>query len=610
MQWLDVSCLLTLFILSAGAQSQNQVCTVFTEAKKDGFEAMALVGLAQNLPDSLLVDMVPLVQQAFSMGVLCCSDEPPKDCNRDVADLFQSAVCSSETLVETSNLTHCCEKTGSERTDCFVDHKAKIPRDLSFTSESPAADQCEDFKKDRKGFIERFIFRFSKRNPMLPPHVILAITKAYGEVLATCCGKEEAEAQTCFQTKKPTFQYAVRNRVNEIKALCITQNKYGDRIVKAKKLIQYSQKMPQASFPEMSSIVDKIVMTTAPCCSGDMVTCMKWRKILMDEVCGNRSVLSRVAGLKACCKEHAIDRGSCVEAMKPDAKPESLSVYYDLHTHIAQICLTFTKTPDAALAQLIYEISVRHPESSQQVILRFVKEAEQAFLRCCQREDQAGCVKTAMAGCDINKKITEEIEYYKKMCAAEATLKDDNFEKSMIVYYTRIMPQASFAQLHMVSQTLADVFHGCCNDEPNGFLLPCAEEKLTNILDAICNDYDYSSFNPRIAHCCNQSYSTRRPCFLALHPDADFTPPGLVSNTFPMGPELCTDDRKKLLLSGKRLLYGLVRHKTNITEDHLKTISANYHAMREMCCATEDHGACFTQEAPKLVSESAKLVNV
>lgn len=46
-----------------------------------------------------------------------------------------------------------------------------------------------------------FIFRFSKRNTMLPPHVILAVTKSYGEVLATCCGKGEAEAQTCFDTK-------------------------------------------------------------------------------------------------------------------------------------------------------------------------------------------------------------------------------------------------------------------------------------------------------------------------------------------------------------------------------------------------------------------------
>ncbi|KAJ8005553.1 hypothetical protein DPEC_G00119140 [Dallia pectoralis] len=38
------------------------------------------------------------------------------------------------------------------------------------------------------------------------------------------------------------------------------------------KMIQYSQKMPQASFLEMSSIVEQIVVTIAPCCSGDMVT--------------------------------------------------------------------------------------------------------------------------------------------------------------------------------------------------------------------------------------------------------------------------------------------------------------------------------------------------
>lgn len=44
-----------------------------------------------------------------------------------------------------------------------------------------------------------------------------------------------------------------------------------------RKLVQYSQKMPQASFQEMGGMVDKIVATVAPCCSGDMVTCMKER---------------------------------------------------------------------------------------------------------------------------------------------------------------------------------------------------------------------------------------------------------------------------------------------------------------------------------------------
>ncbi|CAB1343942.1 unnamed protein product [Coregonus sp. 'balchen'] len=374
--------------------------------------------------------MVPLIAEALAMG----------------ADLFQSAVCSSETLVEKNNLKQCCEKTVAERTHCFVDHKAKIPRELSLTAELPAADQCEDFKKDHKAFVGRFIFKFSKGHTMLPPHVVLAIAKA-------------------------TFQHAVKKRVTELKALCIVHRKYGDRVVKAKKLVQYSQKIPQASFQEMGGIVDKIVETVAPCCSGEMVTCMKERKSLMDEVCANESVLSRAAGLAACCKEDAMDRGSCVEAMKPDPKPDGL---------------------------LIYEISVRHPESSQQVILRFAKDAEQAFLQCCDMEDHAECVKTALAGSDVDKMITDETDYYKKMCAVEAEMGDDNFEKSI---------------------------------------------------------------NPRIAHCCNQSYSMRRSCILAIQPDTEFTPPELDANNFHMCPELCTKNSKELLLAGKKRSAVLLRTK-------------------------------------------------
>uniref|UniRef100_A0A8C7JQF4 Albumin domain-containing protein n=1 Tax=Oncorhynchus kisutch TaxID=8019 RepID=A0A8C7JQF4_ONCKI len=604
MQWLSVCSLLVL--LSVSARSQNQICTIFTEAKEDGFKSLILVGLAQNLPDSTLGDLVPLIAEALAMGVKCCSDTPPEDCDRDVADLFQSAVCSSETLVEKNHLKMCCEKTAAERTQCFLDHKAKIPRDLSLKAELPAADQCEDFKKDHKAFVGRFIFKFSKSNTMLQPHVILAIAKGYGEVLTSCCG--EAEAQTCFDTKKATFQRAVANRVTELKALCIVHKKYGDRVVKAKKLIQYSQKMPQASFQEMGGMVDKIVATVAPCCSGDMVTCMKERKTLVDEVCADKSVLSRAAGLSACCKEDAVHRGSCVEAMKPDSKPDGLSEHYDVHADIAAVCQTFTKTPDVAMGKLVYEISVRHPESSQQVILRFAKEAEQALLQCCDKEDHAECVKTALAGSDIDKKITDEADYYKKMCAVETGMNNNAFEKSMMVHYTRIMPQASFDQLHMVSERVHDVLHDCCKDEPGHFILPCAEEKLTDAIDATCEDYDPSTINPRIAHCCSQSYSMRRPCILAIKPDTEFTPPELDASNFHMGPELCTKDSKELLLSGKKLLYGVVRHKTTITEEQLKSISTKYHSMKEKCCAAEDQAACFTEEAPKLVSESAELV--
>uniref|UniRef100_A0A4W5JKX2 Receptor ligand binding region domain-containing protein n=1 Tax=Hucho hucho TaxID=62062 RepID=A0A4W5JKX2_9TELE len=84
MQWLSVCSLLVLLSVSAPSQAQNQICTIFTEIKEDGFKSLILVGLAQNLPDSTLGDMVPLIAEALAMGVKCCSDTPPEDCDRDV----------------------------------------------------------------------------------------------------------------------------------------------------------------------------------------------------------------------------------------------------------------------------------------------------------------------------------------------------------------------------------------------------------------------------------------------------------------------------------------------------------------------------------------------
>ncbi|XP_034148109.1 serum albumin 2 isoform X1 [Esox lucius] len=608
MRRLVVCSLLMLLSVSVHCQTQNAICEIFTKTKEDGFQSLVLVGLAQNLPNSELGDTEPLIKEAVAMAVKCCSDAPSEDCNWDMADLFRSALCSSESLIMKNNLTHCCEKTGAERAECFVDHKSKIPQDLSLTVEVPAADQCGDFYKDTKAFIKRFLFTFSKHNPRMLPHVSMLISKDYREVLTKCCG--DAEAQTCLDNKKSAFQHGVRKRVHDLNSICIVHKNYGEGVVKARKTIEYSQKVPQASFQEIVNMVDQVVATYPPCCSGNMAKCIKKRKELGDRICSDESLVSRTVGLAACCKENITQRGACVTKMKPDPKPDDLSEHYDLHADIGEICNNFTKDPYHTLRKLIYEVSARHPESSQQLILRYSQMAEQAFLQCCDKEDHPDCVKTSLADLDLHKNITNDNNEFKLLCAAETATGEDKFERRMFVYYTKLMPQASFDLLHRVSETVHGIVHDCCHNKPGHSDLHCIEEKLTNTLDVMCHNNDPSSINPRITHCCNQSYAMRRPCVLAMEPDTEFTPPELDPKNFSMGPELCNPQKKEAMVSMKKLLYGLVRHKITITEDQMKTITSNYDIMKDKCCAAEDKASCFKEQAPKLISESAELLKV
>ncbi|KAL0983746.1 hypothetical protein UPYG_G00132170 [Umbra pygmaea] len=606
MRCLAVCGLLVLLSLSVQCQSKNAICEIFTETKEDGFKFLALVALAQNLPNSEIGETVPLLKEAVDLGVKCCSDAPTEDCNSDVGHVFQSALCSSESLVEKNNLKLCCDKTGTERADCFIDHKSKIPQDLSLKAELPASDQCEDFNKNNNAFIGRFVFHFSKLIPTLQPYIIKAISEGYFKVLTTCCA--EAEAQTCLDNKKTAFQNSVRTRVLQLMATCDVYKKYGERILKAKKMVQYSQKIPQASFQEMSDIVKKIVATYDSCCSGKVVNCMKERKELADQVCSDQSLVSRTVGLAECCSKSVMIRGSCVEAMKPDDKPDHLLEHYNIHADMVDICKNFNENPELAMGKILHEVSTRHPESSQQLLLRFAKEAEQALMQCCDKEDHTDCVKTALGERDLHKSIKEEGEYYNNMCTLEKTVGEDNFEKRMMVYYTQLMPQASFEKLHLISETVHGIVYDCCHNNPGHSNLHCIDEKLTNTLDATCHEHDPTTVSVRVAHCCNQSYSMRRPCIFDLKPDTEFTPPELDAKNFNLSPELCKQNPKELLVSGKKLLYGVVRHKTTITDDELKTISAKYHTLRNKCCAAEDQETCFNEEKPKLIAESAELL--
>ncbi|KAM4616119.1 vitamin D-binding protein isoform 2-T2 [Polymixia lowei] len=598
MLWVAV-CLLLLQTVAA----QNQVCQIYTEAKEDGFKSLIVICLAQNLPDITQDEMVTFIDEALALGSNCCSDAPVGDCERDPVDLFQSVVCSYESIVERNNLKSCCEQSGAERSVCFVDHKVNISRDYSLQTWLPTEDECPDFKKDDKAFLGKLIFSFSKRNVLLPPQVILGIAKGYSDVMVSCCG--DADPQTCFDNKEPPFQAAVRNRVTQHRAHCFAHSRYGERVVKAKKLVRFSQKVPQAPVEVMQSTVDKLFSTTAPCCQGDMGTCMRLRKQLIDELCANENLISTSAGLATCCKADVFSRGSCIGSMTPDPKPEGLSEEYDLHANIQAVCDSFTKTPQQAMVNLIYEVSRRHPEASEAAILRYAQATERAFLMCCAKEGHAECVKAEMTDRDLEKDITDGLAHYRNISALKRTVGDGNYEKILLVLYTRAMPQATFDQLHHVSKTVTSVLSECLKNDHR--VMAC-EDMLTDIIDVVCQEVAAASINPQISNCCNQSYSTRKICIMTLRPDVDFQPPELDTKNFPMGADLCTKEAADLFLSEKMLLYVLVRQKPTISHGQLHSIRQHFQAMKSKCCAEADQEACFSTEASELITGVAELL--
>ncbi|KAM3867629.1 albumin 1-like [Diretmus argenteus] len=481
------------------------------------------------------------------------------------------AVCSTESLLEKNNLKSCCGKLGAERISCFRDQKTKFPRDLLLEPEFPAEERtCTDFKKDGKAFFEDVTYSLSKWYPMLPPQVILGIVKSYSKLVMSCC--EEAEIQTCFDTKKAAFEEGVRSRIAQQRNICIIHKRYGDRVVMDKTIVEYVQRFPESP-EEVLPLVKEFMSTVAPCCQGDMITCMKLRMEHIDELC---NATSGNPSLAECCKQDVFSREGCISSMKPDPKPGDESERYDLQGNIKTVCDSFNTSPDQAIINLLSEQSRRHPEASRLILLHYATAAEQAFANCCAKEDCAECVKTNMEGVNLEQSISYGIAIHGCARNRLAAFGPIGFEERLLMDLTRTIPQATFQQLHQLSKIATDAYKGCLED---------------NVLT--CDD---------------KNYSRRLLCIMHMNPITNFQSPDEDIKTFPLGPVLCSKDDKVLAVPHKKLIYGLVRLKTTISPQEYSVIWNLFNITRTKCCRKEDQESCFNIEGPRLINLGRQML--
>ncbi|MGH0132156.1 UNVERIFIED_CONTAM: hypothetical protein FKN15_034862 [Acipenser sinensis] len=361
----------------------------------------------------------------------------------------------------------------------------------------------------------------------------------------------------------------------------------------SKKLVQYSQKLPQATFEELAKITDQIAHMVSTCCKGEMINCMKERKQLADDVCSKDELLSRTKHLAECCKLSIIERGGCIEKMEADDKPQDLSEKDDSFIKDKDVCEKYAQHGDQFLGSFLYEFSRRHPELSIQMILRVGKGYEAILDKCCKTDNPSECYGGAEE--QLVLAIKETLVHFQQLCAAEKTFGKEGFEEFMLVQYTRIMPQAPYDKLMRVAHTIATVTDSCCSKDES-HLMPCAEEQLTNAIDETCSETNPATINEHIDHCCNESYSERRTCILKIQPDTTFVPQPFSPDMFHLDPDMCDMAPKELFATTTRLLYETVKLKTTITDEQFLTIGTSFLLLKAKCCTDADKALCFKAE--------------
>ncbi|XP_039606768.1 albumin 1-like [Polypterus senegalus] len=604
MKWATLISFAILISAHCGKSDRNRVCENFSDIKEEGFKAFILVALCQNLPQSGFEEVVLLALEITAAAGACCGENPSPDCFKNEIVLSQSVICASNEIANKNHVQDCCAKAGDERHQCFLEHKRSIPKKKEVQKMYSGKEKCETFKNNRLTYAGLFIYSFSRMHVMMHPFNILVFAGKIGALAEECCAQEE-NLDTCFYEKGRPVRNYIASVTAQSQSVCAISKKYGERVIKAKKVAQSSQKLPQATADEIAEISQNITSSIFTCCSGDSFKCTKKMKQLIEDSCARDDIISRTKHLAQCCKLSILEKGYCIENMEPDEKPADLSEKVESYIKDADVCDKFAAGKDLFIGGFLYEYSRRHPELSSQMLLRIAKGYEDELTKCCATENPPECYGKADE--KLHAAVQDNLSHFQKMCAIVNTEGLAAYVKLMVIRYTSIMPTASFEGIRTITYRMGEIMQECCAKDQSK-LMPCAEEKLSDLLDETCAENDPATINKNVEACCNDFYSHRRLCFLDMKPDTESAPPEFSAESFPITEAVCTMSDQDSLTASVKLLYEVVRLKPTITMEQIKTLTDGYNALKAKCCAVESNQQCFETERAAFINTSKDLL--
>ncbi|XP_067413098.1 alpha-fetoprotein-like [Emydura macquarii macquarii] len=570
---------------------------LITELHEENFKAIATAMFAQFVQESTYEEVTKMVKDVTAFAHKCVASKEDPECGKAPLYIILSEVCHEQGLPEKYGLADCCAKADAERNECFLSHKNSTPGFIPPFKKPDPEEGCKQYQEHRDELLGLYIYELARRYPFLYASTILLAAGHYEEMLKACCQAEDKAA--CFHEKAPSVMQPVRRSGLVEDLTCEILKKFGERTLKALKLVQISQKFPKADFATVNKLVTDVVHIHTDCCHGDMLDCMHDRIEMTNYACSHQDAIS--SKLKGCCEKSLIEKGECIVHLENDDKPADLSPTVREFIEDKDVCDHLAKEQDVFLAKFVYEYSRRHPEFSAQMLLRAGKGYQELLENCCKTSNPPECYGK---GEELLKKhIQESQELITANCNLFKEQGEYYFHNTLLVRYTKKMPQLSSEELRRFTKQMEEFGAKCCQLSEDK-IFPCAEEYIDLVMGQICRRHYASPINPNVCKCCSDSYALRRPCISGLGLDEKYVPIPLTPGLFSFHEDLCATEEKELQRKKQELLISLIKHKPTITDEQLKTIITSFITMREKCCKAENHEACFGEEGPKLIAES------
>ncbi|XP_031452667.1 serum albumin isoform X1 [Phasianus colchicus] len=586
------------------AEHKSEIAHRYNDLKEETFKAVTMITFAQYLQRCSYDGLSKLVKDVVDLAQKCAANEDAPECSKSLPSIILDEICQVEKLRDSYGaMADCCSKTDPERNECFLSFKVSQP-DFIQPYQRPASDViCKEYQDNRLPFLGHFIYSVARRNPYMYAPTILSLAADYEHALQSCC--QESDVGACLDTKETAMREKAKKISMKQQYSCGILKKFGDRIFQAEKLARLSQKYPKASFPEVAKLVRGSTEIHKECCAGDMVECMDDMAEIINNLCSKQDVFS--SKIKGCCEKPIMERSQCIMEAEFDEKPADLPSLVEKYIEDKEVCKSFEAGHDEFMSEFVYEYSRRHPEFSTQLILRIAKGYESLLEKCCKTDNPAECYANAKD--QLNQHVKETQDVVKTNCDLLTAHGEPDFLKSILIRYTKKMPQVSTETLLEIGKKMTGIGTKCCQLSEDR-RMACSEGYLSIVIHDMCRRQETTPINDNVSHCCSDSYANRRPCFTAMGVDTKYVPPPFNPDMFSFDEKLCSAPAEEREVGQMKLLINLIKRKPQMTEEQIKTIADGFTAMVDKCCKQSDINTCFGEEGANLIVQSRATLGI
>ncbi|XP_016065099.1 PREDICTED: serum albumin [Miniopterus natalensis] len=580
---------------------KSELAHRFKDLGEEHFKGLVLVTFSQYLQQCPFEEHVKLAKEVTDFAKTCAADESAENCGKSLHTLLGDKLCTVASLRSTyGDMADCCEKQEPERNECFLKHKDDNPNLPALVRPEPEA-LCTSFKENEQKFLGNYLYEVARRNPYFYGPELLYYAQEYKGVLTECC--EAADKAACLGPKMDALKERVLTSAVKQRMKCSSLQKFGDRAFKAWSVARLSQRFPNADFMEVSKMVNDLTKIHKECCQGDLLECADDRADLAKYMCENQESVS--SKLKECCAKPLLEKSHCLSEVENDDLPSDLAPINADYVDDKEVCKNYKEAKDVFLGTFLYEYSRRHPDYAVSLILRLAKKYEATLEKCCATDDPHACYSKVLD--ELQPLVDESKELVKKNCEVYESLGEYGFQNALVVRYTKRAPKVSTPTLVDLSRKLGRVGSKCCK-LPESKRMGCAEDYLSLVLNGLCVAHEKTPVSDRVTKCCTESLVNRRPCFSSLGDDDTYVPKEFNAETFTFHADVCTLPETEQQVKKQTLLVELLKHKPKATDEKLKTVTDNFSAFLQKCCAAADKEACFSEEGPKLVASSQAVL--